>query len=241
MGPPGETTFRGTLTEEKAEEDAFVGKKSFFDTKAALIMRDGNEYEPPFGLRSVESISVRRLNVLDSFYCDEDDADVDDDDDGERDGETRKESARTTAKAKKSARASGGFKNIASQLNSIEVYFTLKRIVKDSSVFLGGEKSSQNSIRTCDDQSKMFTSKAISFVKDNKSVCDPDWDIFEKEQRRFREMLERDDRDGENVNNEEDALVPGLFEFAVYGRRIKEEDTSSSCSSSDDECDAEGE
>lgn len=241
MGPPGETTFRGTLTEEKAEEDAFVGKKSFFDTKAALIMRDGNEYEPPFGLRSVESISVRRLNVLDSFYCDEDDADVDDDDDGERDGETREESARTTAKAKKSARASGGFKNIASQLNSIEVYFTLKRIVKDSSVFLGGEKSSQNSIRTCDDQSKMFTSKAISFVKDNKSVCDPDWDIFEKEQRRFREMLERDDRDGENVNNEEDALVPGLFEFAVYGRRIKEEDTSSSCSSSDDECDEEGE
>lgn len=239
MGPPGETTFRGT-TEEKAEEDAFVGKKSFFDTKAAL-MRDGNEYEPPFGLRSVESISVRRLNVLDSFYCDEDDADVDDDDDGERDGETREESARTTAKAKKSARASGGFKNIASQLNSIEVYFTLKRIVKDSSVFLGGEKSSQNSIRTCDDQSKMFTSKAISFVKDNKSVCDPDWDIFEKEQRRFREMLERDDGDGENVNNEEDALVPGLFEFAVYGRRIKEEDTSSSCSSSDDEYDEEGE
>ena len=105
MGPPGETTFRGTLTEEKAEEDAFVGKKSsFFDTKAAL-MRDGNEYEPPFGLRSVESISVRRLNVLDSFYCDEDDADVDDDDDGERDGERREESARTTAKAKKSARA----------------------------------------------------------------------------------------------------------------------------------------
>ena len=256
MGPPGETTtLRGATTttkeeeeeeEEKALEDDDFASSSFFggggqSSKGAFLRDDGNEYEPPFGLRSVESISVRRLNVLDSFYCDEDDADVDDDDDGERDGERREESARTTAKAKKSARANGGFKNIASQLNSIEVYFTLKRIVKDSSVFLGGEKSSQNSIRTCDDQLKVFTSKAISFAKDNKSVCDPDWDIFEKEQRRFREMLERDDGDGENVNNEEDALVPGLFEFAVYGRRIKEEDTSSSCSSSDDEYDEEGE
>ena len=166
------------MTEEKAEEDAFVGKKSFFDTKAAL-MRDGNEYEPPFGLRSVESISVRRLNVLDSFYREEEEEDDDDDVVDNDDGETREESAnRTTAKAKRSARGRG-FKNIASQLNSIEVYFTLKRIVKDSSVFLGGEKSSQNSIRTCDDQLKVFTSKAISFAKDNKSVCDPDWDIFE--------------------------------------------------------------
>ena len=248
MGPPGETTtLRGTTTkeeEEKALEDDDFASSSFFgggqSSKGAFLRDYGNEYEPPFGLRSVESISVRRLNVLDSFYREEeedDDDDVVDDDDGE----TREESAnRTTAKAKRSARGRG-FKNIASQLNSIEVYFTLKRIVKDSSVFLGGEKSSQNSIRTCDDQLKVFTSKAISFAKDNKSVCDPDWDIFEKEQRRFREMLERDDGDGENVNNEEDALVPGLFEFAVYGRRIKEEDTSSSCSSSDDEYDEEGE
>ena len=248
MGPPGETTtLRGTTTtkeeEEKALEDDDFASSSFFgggQSSKGAFLRDGNEYEPPFGLRSVESISVRRLNVLDSFYREEeedDDDDVVDDDDGE----TREESAnRTTAKAKRSARGRG-FKNIASQLNSIEVYFTLKRIVKDSSVFLGGEKSSQNSIRTCDDQLKVFTSKAISFAKDNKSVCDPDWDIFEKEQRRFREMLERDDGDGENVNNEEDALVPGLFEFAVYGRRIKEEDTSSSCSSSDDEYDEEGE
>lgn len=254
MGPPGETTtLRGTTTttkeeeeeEEKALEDDDFASSSFFggggqSSKGAFLRDDGNEYEPPFGLRSVESISVRRLNALDSFYREEeeDDDDVVDDDD---DGETREESAnRTTAKAKRSARGRG-FKNIASQLNSIEVYFTLKRIVKDSSVFLGGEKSSQNSIRTCDDQLKVFISKAISFAKDNKSVCDPDWDIFEKEQRRFREMLERDDGDGENVNNEEDALVPGLFEFAVYGRRIQEEDTSSSCSSSDDEYDEEGE
>ena len=61
-----------------------------------------DEYEPPFGLRNVDCISVRRLNVLDAFFKD------DDDDDRNNNN------------------------NIASQLNSIEVYFTLKRIVKDS-------------------------------------------------------------------------------------------------------------
>ena len=155
-----------------------------------------DEYEPPFGLRNVDCISVRRLNVLDAFFKDDDD-----DDDDDRNSND----------------------NIASQLNSIEVYFTLKRIVKDSSVFLGGgisksSKHEQNSIRVCDDSLKTFTSKAISFKKDNKSVCDPDWDIFEKEQRRFREVLERD---GIDDDDEEEALVPGLFEFAVYGRRVK--------------------
>ena len=176
-----------------------------------------DEYEPPFGLRNVDCISVRRLNVLDAFFKD----DGDDDDDRNNNN------------------------NIASQLNSIEVYFTLKRIVKDSSVFLGGgisksSKHEQNSIRVCDDSLKTFTSKAISFKKDNKSVCDPDWDIFEKEQRRFREVLERD---GIDDDEEEEALVPGLFEFAVYGRRVKEHTSNSSNESSsshdDDEEDEE--
>ena len=121
----------------------------------------------------------------------------------------------------------------------------MKRIVKDSSVFLGGgisksSKHEQNSIRVCDDSLKTFTSKAISFKKDNKSVCDPDWDIFEKEQRRFREVLERD---GIDNDEEEEALVPGLFEFAVYGRRVKEHTSNSSNESSsshdDDEEDEE--
>ena len=177
-----------------------------------------DEYEPPFGLRNVDCISVRRLNVLDAFFKD----DGDDDDDRNNNNN-----------------------NIASQLNSIEVYFTLKRIVKDSSVFLGGgisksSKHEQNSIRVCDDSLKTFTSKAISFKKDNKSVCDPDWDIFEKEQRRFREVLERD---GIDDDEEEEALVPGLFEFAVYGRRVKEHTSNSSNESSsshdDDEEDEE--
>ncbi|CAL6437070.1 unnamed protein product [Bathycoccus prasinos] len=161
-----------------------------------------DEYEPPFGLRNVDCISVRRLNVLDAFF-------KDDGDDDDRNNNN----------------------NIASQLNSIEVYFTLKRIVKDSS----------NSIRVCDDSLKTFTSKAISFKKDNKSVCDPDWDIFEKEQRRFREVLERD---GIDDDDEEEALVPGLFEFAVYGRRVKEHTSNSSnesSSSHDDEEEGEEE
>ena len=59
-----------------------------------------DEYEPPFGLRNVDCISVRRLNVLDAFF-------KDDGGDDDRNND-----------------------NIASQLNSIEVYFTLKRIVK---------------------------------------------------------------------------------------------------------------
>ena len=176
-----------------------------------------DEYEPPFGLRNVDCISVRRLNVLDAFF-------KDDGDDDDRNNNN----------------------NIASQLNSIEVYFTLKRIVKDSSVFLGGgisksSKHEQNSIRVCDDSLKTFTSKAISFKKDNKSVCDPDWDIFEKEQRRFREVLERD---GIDDDDEEEALVPGLFEFAVYGRRVKEHTSNSSnesSSSHDDEEEGEEE
>jgi len=180
----------------------------FADEKNSFLQRQQttlDEYEPPFGLRNVESISVRRLNVLDAFYDDD----------------------------------SSNSKRIASQLNSIEVYFTLKRIVKDSSVFLGGEiggksSPSQHAIRVSDDPLKVFTSKAISFRKDNKSVCDPDWDIFEKEQRRFREMLERDSNFEEE---EEEELEPGLFEFAVYGRRIKEDASScsnESCSSEDD-------
>jgi len=180
-----------------------------------------DEYEPPFGLRSVDCISVRRLNVLDAFF--KDDGDDNDDDDRNKDNN-----------------------NIASQLNSIEVYFTLKRIVKDSSVFLGGgcksSRREQNSIRVCDDSLKAFTSKAISFKKDNKSVCDPDWDIFEKEQRRFREVLERDGIDDDD--EEEEALVPGLFEFAVYGRRVKEHASNSSnesISSHDDEEEGEEE
>ena len=176
-----------------------------------------DEYEPPFGLRNVDCISVRRLNVLDAFF-------KDDGDDDDRNNNN----------------------NIASQLNSIEVYFTLKRIVKDSSVFLGdgiskSSKHEQNSIRVCDDSLKTFTSKAISFKKDNKSVCDPDWDIFEKEQRRFREVLERD---GIDDDEEEEALVPGLFEFAVYGRRVKENTSNSSnesSSSHDDEEEGEEE
>ena len=173
-----------------------------------------DEYEPPFGLRNVDCISVRRLNVLDAFF-------KDDGGDDDRNNNS----------------------NIASQLNSIEVYFTLKRIVKDSSVFLGGgsKKQEQNSIRVCDDSLKRFTSKAISFKKDNKSVCDPDWDIFEKEQRRFREVLERD---GIDDDDEEEALVPGLFEFAVYGRRVKEHTSNSSnesSSSHDDEEEGEEE
>ena len=31
-----------------------------------------DEYEPPFGLRNVDCISVRRLNVLDAFFKDDD-------------------------------------------------------------------------------------------------------------------------------------------------------------------------
>lgn len=183
---------------------------AFADEKNSILQRQQtplDEYEPPFGLRNVESISVRRLNVLDAFYGDD----------------------------------SSSSKRIASQLNSIEVYFTLKRIVKDSSVFLGGEiggksSSSQHAIRVCDDPLKVFTSKAISFRKDNKSVSDPDWDIFEKEQRRFQEMLERDG----NFEGEEE-LEPGLFEFAVYGRRIKEDASSSSNESCSSEKDSDAE
>ena len=214
-----------TTTAAAANVVAVVVEGEATTTKAAkentLKKRETltDEYEPPFGLRNVDCISVRRLNVLDAFFKDDDDDD--DDDDGNNND------------------------NIASQLNSIEVYFTLKRIVKDSSVFLGGgisksSKHEQNSIRVCDDSLKTFTSKAISFKKDNKSVCDPDWDIFEKEQRRFREVLERDGIDDEE---EEEALVPGLFEFAVYGRRVKEHTSNSSNESSsshdDDEEDEE--
>jgi hypothetical protein len=95
---------------------AFADEKNSFLQRQQTTLTD--EYEPPFGLRNVDSISVRRLNVLDAFFNDDD---SDDDDHDTND-------------------------NIASQLNSIEVYFTLKRIVKDSSVFLGGGiggKSSQ--------------------------------------------------------------------------------------------------
>ena len=85
MGPPGETTtLRGTTTkeeeEEKALEDDDFASSSFFgggQSSKGAFLRDGNEYEPPFGLRSVESISVRRLNVLDSFYREEEEDDPD--------------------------------------------------------------------------------------------------------------------------------------------------------------------
>ena len=52
-----------------------------------------DEYEPPFGLRNVDCISVRRLNVLDAFFNEEGSSN----DDGNNSD------------------------NIASQLNSIEV------------------------------------------------------------------------------------------------------------------------
>ena len=121
------------------EDDDFQTSSSFFvggqSSSKGAFLRDGNEYEPPFGLRSVESISVRRLNVLDSFYREEEEDDDDDDVVDDDDGETREESANRDNGKGKEVLAKGGFKNIASQLNSIEVYFTLKRIVKDSSVF----------------------------------------------------------------------------------------------------------
>ena len=66
------------------EDDDFASS-SFFgggqsSSKGAFLRDDGNEYEPPFGLRSVESISVRRLNALDSFYREEEEEEEDDDD-----------------------------------------------------------------------------------------------------------------------------------------------------------------
>ena len=99
-----------TTTAAAANVVAVVVEGEATTTKAAkenkLKKRETltDEYEPPFGLRNVDCISVRRLNVLDAFFKDDDD---DDDDDGNNNV------------------------NIASQLNSIEVYFTLKRIVKD--------------------------------------------------------------------------------------------------------------
>ena len=51
------------------------------------------------------------------------------------------------------------------------------------------------------------------------------------------------ERDGIDNDEEEEALVPGLFEFAVYGRRVKEHTSNSSNESSsshdDDEEDEE--
>ena len=147
------SSSHGTTTTTAADANvvAVVVEGEATTTKAAkentLKKRETltDEYEPPFGLRNVDCISVRRLNVLDAFFKDDDGDDGDDDDGNNSD-------------------------NIASQLNSIEVYFTLKRIVKDSSVFLGGgisksSKHEQNSIRVCDDSLKTFTSKAISFKK----------------------------------------------------------------------------
>jgi len=205
---------------------------------AALLRKQNkkrrDEYLPPVGLRHLETVSIRRLDLfkaLDNNTNSDDDVTVKD----------------------------------------VEVFFELRRVLKEKSVVSYVTSSTTTTTATDDDDRDEKNESKESFAcrvdlrdrnrfrsysigaKDTRSVIDPDFEIFEREQRKFRECLEQRrltgessaffDAEDEHDEDDEAEPVPGLFEFSVFARRrrngrrqrrkrSKEECYSSSSSSS---------